>query len=353
MGLEAYGLSIKEIKLNNDEKLQEVKELLNSLDLKLDFDVDYVLGVYDGKKLIGTGSKASYVLKCFAIKEEYRGDGILEALTTELINKCFEEGLYHQFIFTKKRNAYAFMGACFKLLCETEEVSLLENGMFLIDDYLNEIKKKYDLGEKEYAAVVVNCNPMTLGHMHLIREASNRFKNVIVFVVSEDKSIFPTEVRVNLVKEALKEFKNVKVIEGGPYIISSATFPSYFLREESVRHLAFTKIDSTIFGKYISKGLNVKSRIVGKEPFSISTRIYNDTLKSILPSFGVELIEIERLEVNGTAVSASNVRELLKEGKLEEIKKLVPPAVYNFLKTKEGGEIIRRLMSLKDDYEKI
>jgi len=34
-----------------------------------------------------------------------------------------------------------------------------------------------------------------------------------------------------LIKQGCKEFNNVKVMDGGDYIISNATFPTYFSRE--------------------------------------------------------------------------------------------------------------------------
>ena len=43
---------------------------------------------------------------------------------------------------------------------------------------------------KKIGAVVVNCNPFTLGHKFLIEESSKRVDTLIVFVVSEDESVF-------------------------------------------------------------------------------------------------------------------------------------------------------------------
>jgi len=47
--------------------------------------------------------------------------------------------------------------------------------------------------------------------------------------------------------------------------------------------------------------------------------------------YGCEVVEIPRLEENGSAVSASRVRKLLKERNFEEIKKIVPNTVLRFL----------------------
>jgi [citrate (pro-3S)-lyase] ligase len=55
-------------------------------------------------------------------------------------------------------------------------------------------------------------------------------------------------------------------------------------------------------------------------------------MKEILPSFGIEVTEIPRLETGGKPVSASRVRELLKAGDLEGIRELVPPTTFEGLK---------------------
>ncbi len=50
-----------------------------------------------------------------------------------------------------------------------------------------------------------------------------------------------------------------------------------------------------------------------------------------MPEYGCEVVEMPRLEENGSAVSASRVRKLLKERNFEEIEKIVPKATLRFL----------------------
>ena len=70
------------------------------------------------------------------------------------------------------------------------------------------------------------------------------------------------------------------------------------------------------------------------------TKNYNDTMKKILPAYGVELIEIPRIESDGEVISASKVRKLLKEKKFEEAYKFLPDATIKALKSEEGQRII-------------
>ena len=54
-------------------------------------------------------------------------------------------------------------------------------------------------------------------------------------------------------------------------------------------------------------------------------------MEKFLPKYGVEFEVIKRKEENGAVISASRVRQALKDGKYDEIKKLVPDTTYEYL----------------------
>ena len=85
---------------------------------------------------------------------------------------------------------------------------------------------------KTAGAIVVNCNPFTRGHRYLVEYSAMRCELLYIFVVSEDKSTFPFDIRLELVKQGVADLPNVRVHAGGNYIISSATFPTYFLKQK-------------------------------------------------------------------------------------------------------------------------
>ncbi|MFB0972448.1 MAG: [citrate (pro-3S)-lyase] ligase, partial [Neofamilia sp.] len=66
---------------------------------------------------------------------------------------------------------------------------------------------------------------------HLLEYAKSKVDELIVFIVEEDKSTFTTEERYSIVKNEYKNDDKVVVILGGPYIISQATFPTYFIKK--------------------------------------------------------------------------------------------------------------------------
>lgn len=333
----------QKINLNSKIEVNRVEEFLKGFALKYE-DVDYTLIIEEEGEIIATCSKKNNIVKCFAVSEDHQGQGISNILITDITNKLFEEGIYHNFIFTKPTNNFLFQGLGYKVIVDTDKVSLLETGNKNIHSELKNIKKNYGLKEEEqYAALIMNCNPFTLGHKYIVEKAAIENRNVIIFVVEEEKSSFPFQVRFQLIKEGVKEFKNVTVIPGGNYIISSATFPNYFLRKDDDILKEYTKIDGNVFGKYFCKELSITKRYVGSEPYCNVTNTYNETLKEVLPKYGVEVKVIERCQIENKAISASRVRELLKEGRLEEVRELVPITTYEFLKSSLGKDIIEKL----------
>ena len=183
-------------------------------------------------------------------------------------------------------------------------------------------------------AIVMNCNPFTLGHEYLVEYASKKVKKLYVFVVEEDKSDFPFIDRFNLVQAGVKKFSNVEVLPSGKFIISQQTFSGYFNKES----LQDVQIDSSkdveIFAKEIAPTLGITIRFVGEEPEDSVTRQYNETMKNILPNYGVELCEIPRLMFGDKVISAKKVREALKVGDFDTIKKLVPKTTLKYLRDK-------------------
>jgi [citrate (pro-3S)-lyase] ligase len=170
----------------------------------------------------------------------------------------------------------------------------------------------------------------------LIEKASKENDDVILFLVEENKSVFSFEDRFDIVKKTTANFNNVTLIPSGPYIISSATFPTYFLKSLSHASKIYMELDATIFNQYFIPILDIDMRYVGSEPKDPMTESYNETMKMIL---GDKLLIVNRIQFEHQVISASYVRLLAKEKRFEEIKKIVPSSTYEFLISKQGQAI--------------
>ena len=222
--------------------------------------------------------------------------------------------------------------------------SRMENRRDGFDRYVKDLLAQMPEGSPDTpgAALVMNCNPFTNGHAYLLEQAATSNKRVVLFVLSEDKSLVPFKDRFAMVKAAAAKYDNVTVVTSGSYMISSATFPSYFLKDDALVTRTHADLDATLFTR-IAKALNLTCRFVGEEPFSAATSSYNEALAAVLPQHGIDLRVIPRKAEGGTPISASHVRQLIHDGRIEEIRPLVPDTTYDYLAGPEGANAVARI----------
>jgi [citrate (pro-3S)-lyase] ligase len=201
---------------------------------------------------------------------------------------------------------------------------------------------KYKVKTKgKIGSIVMNCNPFTLGHRYLIEQSVQKVKHLYLFVVEEDKSFFPFVDRFELVKQGVKDLQNITVIPSGRFIISSLTFEAYSNKERLQDETIDASSDVTIFAEEIAPSLNINIRFAGEEPLDNITRQYNNTMKMILPQYGIDFEVIKRVESNNDPISASRVRRLLKEKNFDEIREIVPNSTYEYLINRFGDEVVQ------------
>ena len=138
--------------------------------------------------------------------------------------------------------------------------------------------------------------------------------------------------RLEMVRAGVAHLPNVVVHEGSQYIISRATFPAYFLKETGKVQQAWSEIDVLIFRDFIAPALGITHRFIGSEPFCDITRQYNQTLHDLLASH-IEVVEMPRIKATGNAISASEVRRLLKTQQFSRIREIVPDSTFTHLET--------------------
>ena len=137
-----------------------------------------------------------------------------------------------------------------------------------------------------------------------------------------------------MVRLGTSDLTNITVLPTGPYLISSATFPTYFIKEREKAGQIQCMLDVEIFTKYFAPKFSITRRYVGTEPFSPMTSQYNEVLRENLPKHDIDFIELPRLEKHKTPVSASAVRRFLDSKDIETVKELVPDTTFYYLQTK-------------------
>ncbi len=195
-----------------------------------------------------------------------------------------------------------------------------------VEEFVNCIRERLPASFfdcKRRGAIVMNCNPFTKGHRYLIETASDLVDELLIFVVEEDKSYFPFETRLEMVKKGTEDIENVYVFPSGSYIVSAYSLPEYFFKEQMKSTVVDLNLDVEIFARYIAPKLKIKYRFVGTEPYDRITEQYNEAQKRILNQYDISLIEIDRLKNNEEAISANKVRSLLKNGEYEKAKQIL------------------------------
>jgi [citrate (pro-3S)-lyase] ligase len=200
-------------------------------------------------------------------------------------------------------------------------------------EYISKLKSQRKTIDGKIGSIVMNCNPFTLGHQYLIDTCAKKVEFLYIFVVEEDRSVFPFSDRIELVRKGVAHLPNVEVLPSGNFIISTLTFPEYFEKGDKQEEMIDPSNDVELFGKHIAPALGITIRFAGDEPLDNVTRQYNESMTQILPRYNIAFTVIPRKESDNEVISASRVRKLLAEGNFDAIAKLVPNTTLDYLKS--------------------
>lgn len=303
-----------------------LQEFLTSCGIEYDPCVQFTALLMEGDEIVASGSMDGAVIKCVAVSPAHQGEDLTGQIMTVLLRRAAEKGLRHLMLYTKPRNQHLFAAFGFHPVIRTADVLLMENRRGGLDGFLAGLTKPDD-DRLPVGCIVANANPFTLGHRYLVEQAAAECVWVHLFILSEDRGMFSPARRLELARAACADLPNVLVHPTGPYMVSSATFPTYFLKDKGHAAAIHCELDVRLFGEKIAPALNITRRYVGTEPLCPVTAEYNARMKALLPEYGIELIEIERKEDATGPISASRVRTLLEQGDTDALVRLLPPAV--------------------------
>ncbi len=290
---------------------------LSSCGIRLEaVDEWYGIQADDGSLIAGAGIQGS-TIKCVAVADSHRGEGLLPKLISHIISLHQGENLR---VFTKPEYRALFEDLGFRLLAEAPEAVLLENGRGL-ERYCSGLLDVWDTlpqTQSGTGVIVMNANPFTLGHRYLVEKALEKVGALVIIPVKEEQEFSYEERREMIVKGC--EGLPVTVVEGSDYSISALTFPTYFLKDLSQAAETQMRLDLDLFGRHIVPALKADVRFVGTEPEDRLTARYNALMKEMLP---IPVVEIERLH----GVSASRVRS----AKYQEAAAMTPASTHPYL----------------------
>lgn len=309
----------------------------------------------DGDEILAGGGLDGNVIKCVAVSESARSEGLMNILVSRLIAIAREEGRESVKAFTKPENEGIFKSLGFALIASSPNAILMENGRGGLPEYRKYLESLARPGRN--GAIVMNANPFTKGHRYLVEQAASQVDNLYVIVVKEDRSRFPYVERKAMIEAGCAGLDNVVVCEGSDYAISAATFPTYFLKKLDDATDTQIALDLDLFVNHIAQPLGVTVRFAGSEPEDALTRRYNELMAEILSGTSVavvrqahqpdselvkgsalrqarrpiDFVEIPRLEQNGNPISATSLRRALDKGNLKEAMEYIPKSTVPYL----------------------
>lgn len=311
------GLELRDMPLTLNFHRKRVQSMLEGNGLRFE-NMDSYVGVFDENDcLVGGGGLKGNVLKCIALSPELRGKSVAPALVSRLRQMAYDAGYADVMVFTKPENKLLFSSMAFYLVGEAPEAILMESNPRGIANYGKMLRRCCREGEN--GAIVMNLNPMTNGHLRLIEWASAQVDNLYVLIVSEEASMFSAEERMEMAKNGIallsSSFKaRIEVLPTGPYAVSHATFPSYFLKEAQHSTDTQVRLDLDIFMRHVVPALGIRKRFVGTEPEDAVTAQYNGLMQILLPERGVEVCRMERVSGLMGVISASKIRVGIMNG---------------------------------------
>lgn len=146
-------------------------------------------------------------------------------------------------------------------------------------------------------------DPVTLGHMDIVTRAAAIFERVIVSVAESRSTLFSTEERVELFRNAVKHLPTVSVISHSNLTVNVA---------------------HEVGAQALVRGLRAITDFTNEFDMALMNRNMAPEIESVFLMTALE----------HTFISASRVRELASFGR--DITDLVPPGVADALRLKYG-----------------
>ena len=228
--------TLSEIHPDDHRGMAQVRNLLEQEGIRRDGNLDYTCGIFnDDWELAATGSCFGNTIRCLAVSGRHRGEGLLNQIVSHLVEVQLARGSAHLFLYTKPDSAqYLSDLGFYEIVRVPGSLVFMENRRGGFDRYCASLSPKPQEGQST-AGVVMNANPFTLGHRHLVERAARENDVVHLFVLSE---------------------------EAGP-------IPSYFLKDSDTVIRTQAELDLRIFCQ-IARRLGIQRRYVGRSAAAMS-----------------------------------------------------------------------------------
>lgn len=267
-----------EFDVTNERRVQKVKDFLDKNALELSDDVELFVTASEEGEMVACGGISGKILKCVAVTPRLRGQRFVLKVIDELLEAAKRRGQKELFLFSAPKNQAYFESHGFRLIESSgDEVILMENSDNLAQFKEGLRQKRVD--GKNIGSVVLCDSPLQERETALINQALEQCDWLHVFVVCQEGTHSPA--RTEALRQSLASFSRISVHENSEYLISKATFPTYFIKDQDHINALHGELDLKIFKRHIAPALGITHRFIGCE--SDVNEAYNALMKELLP----------------------------------------------------------------------
>ena len=180
---------IRELPLSLTATKKKVESFLLSQGLRME-NLDRYFGIFDmNDTLVGGGGLQGNVVKCIALSESTRNESLTNPLMSRIREAAMADGHYDLFLFTKPENQRIFESLAFHTVGKADKALLLESNPRGISGYCKKLSGILPQSkESRNGVIVMNCNPLTKGHLFLIEAAAKQVDFLFIIPVMEGDS---------------------------------------------------------------------------------------------------------------------------------------------------------------------
>lgn len=196
--------------------------------------------------------------------------------------------------------------------------------------------KQYFQGvfNKEYStigAIVMQGGYFHKGHRYLIEQAKCQVDFLIIFVLEEDMLLIPFEERFKLIKEGVQDLEDIMLVPNGDFVLSRNNFYEFYTQKYDIRTSLNAEYDINVYADYIAEPLHITHRFAGANPKGRIKKVYNETMRRILPQKGISFVEIPKMMIEGEDISTLQVQKHLEDEEYDKAFALVPESTKQYL----------------------
>ena len=295
---------------NSNEKHLEKHHLITNLNAKYamesyikDVNIPLYINMFDKLQKHSLDLLEDYIKKQSLIKKSLKD--ILIQIFSKTLNES-ESYDYLQKILTNESLLENSLNSVLETLLKDVKISDNQHNL-LKEDFLKEYRNGF---------IEVNCNPMTIGHVYLIKTALKFLEKnapkgkLFILVVQKDSlsnNAINFETRFKIVQEVCKKLQKESFIEivvvSNKNVLAGDVFTGYQKADKNTQESYEGGTNAMkLFAHFLAPMLNVGYRFFGTEEYDVTTNKYNEDAKKICPPLGIKVCILKRLSVKATNI---------------------------------------------------